>query len=304
MEDDKNIEAYVNSLKFNPEKNVKIDDVVVSGRTKAKIEMDLMKKLYKQIVLPQYKCRFCQCLPRPNGVRFRVCSNHSRLICVECVDKCCGQKHPPLPIGFKMDEFWPFQCQNTKYGCQELLMKDDLLEHEPYCDYQKVYCAVTECESDVSLLNYLDHFNQNHSKCVSYEEKSLKLHFPLKANNENWLPKKIIAFNETFFEVGIVRNNFVFRWIYILALPEQAKNYFFHATVQMPTTGEPLKYYGQVRSLVESAEEVIANEAFAFSLTTAKRFAQEENQELKYSIKIRCLKDEAKDEDVESGIDD
>ena len=33
-----------------------------------------------------------------------------------------------------------FQCQNTKYGCQETLKAEERVDHEKYCDYQKVHC--------------------------------------------------------------------------------------------------------------------------------------------------------------------
>ena len=54
----------------------------------------------------------------------------------------------------------PFQCQNTKYGCQEILMTEEFVDHEKYCDYQKVHCAKIDCKTDISFLNLLSKFFQ------------------------------------------------------------------------------------------------------------------------------------------------
>ena len=93
-----------------------------------------------------------------------------------------------------------------------------------------------------------------------------------------------------------------------MALPDQAEYFFYHATLEK-NSGEKIKFYGQARSLVESCEEVIAKEAFALPVITAKRFLPEilsgqNDAQMKYKVKIRSMKDEAKDDDEESGIDD
>ena len=57
----------------------------------------------------------------------------------------------------------PFICKNNKFGCEEILDDTKLLEHEKYCNYQKVNCAfLDDCKSEVGLLNYLDHFKETH----------------------------------------------------------------------------------------------------------------------------------------------
>ena len=120
-----------------------------------------------------------------------------------------------------------------------------------------------------------------------------------------WLSKKFTAFNKTFFEVGIMRNNFIYKWIYVLALPEEAKNYYFHAYVKNANGENVLTYYGQVRSMVETHEEVIKNQkCFIIGDMNALQFVKEGTNQVDFFLKIRNLKDEAKDEEDESGIDD
>lgn len=125
------------------------------------------------------------------------------------------------------------------------------------------------------------------------------------ASFEKWLPKKFTAFNKTFFEVGLIRNKFIYKWIYVLGLPDEAKNFYFHANVQNENGENVHAYYDQVRSLVESPDEVMENEnCFIIGLKNAKKFVKRGTNSVDVSLKIRNLKDEAKDDDEESGIDD
>jgi hypothetical protein len=57
--------------------------------------------------------------------------------------------------------------------------------------------------------------------------------------------------------------------------------------------------------VVECHDFIIENEnCFTLSVKKAKRYAMRETNNVDYAVKIRNLKDEAKDEDEESGIDD
>ena len=97
----------------------------------------------------------------------------------------------------------------------------------------------------------------------------------------------------------------IYKWVYVLALLDEAKKYFFHAYVKNSNGETVLTYYNQVRSLVESHEEVIENEnCFIIGVKQAKNFVKEDTKQVDFSMKIRNIKDEAKDEDEESGIDD
>ena len=102
-----------------------------------------------------------------------------------------------------------------------------------------------------------------------------------------------------------MRNNLIYKWIYVLALPDEAKNYYFHAYVKNADGENVLTYYNQVLSMVESHEKVIENQnCFIIGAKNVKKFVKEGTNQVDFSVKIRNLKDEAKDEDDESGIDD
>ena len=107
----------------------------------------------------------CQGFPRPGRNDFRKCSYCKKVFCGkwgkcrECSSVFCRNSngdhsnHSALPMSLL--QFLPFLCQNTKYGCQEILEKKELFDHEKYCDYQKVHCAKIDCKTDISLLNLL-----------------------------------------------------------------------------------------------------------------------------------------------------
>lgn len=64
--------------------------------------------------------------------------------------------------------------------------------------------------------------------------------------------------------------------------------------------GQKIQFQGPVYSVTESMEKIIQEKTFSLPLGLFK----DTYKTSKYSVKIRNLKDEAKDEDVESGVDE
>ena len=130
----------------------------------------------------------------------------------------------------------PQPCTNNKYGCQEMLMKDQLPQHQLMCQFQKVNCAVLNCKNDgLSYLKYLDHVNDFHNVPVVNYQKKLDFSFSMSEDFSPlyyvWKAKQLTAFNKTFFEVGLIKNSLVYRWIYLLGFDEEAKKYHYKATL-------------------------------------------------------------------------
>ena len=123
--------------------------------------------------------------------------------------------------------------------------------------------------------------------------------------NGKWSPKKFTAFGKTFFDVSIIIKNTIYKWIYVLALPDEAKHFQVQVTVKN-AMGETVDFYkGQARSMVESHDFIVENEkCFMLGIKKAKGYAVKDTNQVDCSVKIRNLKDEAKDEEEESGIDD
>jgi hypothetical protein len=117
-----------------------------------------------------------------------------------------------------------------------------------------------------------------------------------------WKPWKFSLNGALFFREMVLENGRFHIWVYFYGSKEDAKNY--HCQIKVyGADNEELSYNGTPRSLDESKEEVLNEECgLILSLAQVKRMVSEEN--LKYSVKITCPKDEARDEDVESGISD
>ena len=79
-----------------------------------------------------------------------------------------GLLHNPdltVSLSIETDNFLPYFCKNNKFGCEEILFKIELFDHEKKCQYQVVNCAEINCKDEVCILRYLDHFKEKHQKC-------------------------------------------------------------------------------------------------------------------------------------------
>ena len=111
------------------------------------------------IVIPSiYREVHGQGLPRPGDNNFMKCSYCEKVACGKCNFNCCRNRNQATTLPWSLLQFLPYQCKNTKYECQEILEKEELFDHEKYCDYQKVHCAKIDCQTDVSFLNLLGKF--------------------------------------------------------------------------------------------------------------------------------------------------
>ena len=88
----------------------------------------------------------------------------------------------------------------------------------------------------------------------------------------------------------------MFRWIYSWGGPDVAKNFFYHVKRKKENSEEELNYF--------KYEDILASyNAFVTVVAQVKNFL-DGNGNLTLEYKIRNMKAEAKDEDIESGISD
>ena len=99
------------------------------------------------------------------------------------------------------------------------------------------------------------------------------------------------------------KDNLAYFWLYFIGSPQEVKNYAY--TLSLTTkTGEKFTYYGHVKSLDEERHEIIVQKlGFAIGIEVIKR-AMNEKKEFDMEVKIHALKEEAKDNDMESGVDE
>ena len=213
----------------------------------------------------------------------------------------------------------PHPCKNGKYGCQEIAMLEELTLHEDICDYRKVNCVADYCKADVCYLNYMEHFEINHlyfdhiddddddddetkNTARPYSIDTIGFFF---YDIESLKMNRINAFDQTFLEVNHVQNGFVYRWVVLVGFKEEAEKYCYQATIaNLTNVNDKITFSGKVRSLDETRKDIIAEQkCFIVGKQTCKNL-MDENEEIYYKIELRNLKEEAKDENEESGIDD
>ena len=185
-------------------------------------------------------------------------------------------------------------------------MKEDLKEHEQDCNYQEFHCADLSCREKTGMVSYFEHFQAKHlanipaedqktgpkntltMNCSKFGEGSSSLHF-------------IVWSNLSFFNVCRVMDGTIYFWMYILETKSEAKN--FDVKYVFEGKGQRVKLNSAVFSLAVNKEEIMSqNMLFTVPLTMAKAIG--DSGTWNYTVHLRNLKQEAKDEDVESGISD
>ena len=107
----------------------------------------------------------------------------------------------------------------------------------------------------------------------------------------------------TFYLVGkeTQYRDFVCFWIYFLGSPQQVKNYAYTLSIT-GKTGDKFTYYGHVKPLDEGCNDIIAKSAVFVIGTGIIPSLRNENEELPIEVTIHALKEEAKDDETESGV--
>ena len=108
---------------------------------------------------------------------------------------------------------------------------------------------------------------------------------------------------DVFFTFEYVKNETLYVWICLLGSSDEAKK--FSVTYSMKNKlGENFIYTGSVLTLDKNHEAIITSGSLlGIGIDAVKRSLDEGNQ-LEFEITIRNLKEEAKDENMESGVSD
>jgi hypothetical protein len=153
-----------------------------------------------------------------------------------------------------------------------------------------------------------NHLTEHHSDLANHLNESIISNLGITEDNlngtrnETWKAKKISLNGAQFFREAVLTNMRLNIWVYFYGSKEEAKNY--NCTIKVcGKDNEEFIYNGSPRSLDESEDEVIKGHCgLMLSLDQAKRIVSK--GKMKYSVKISCRKEDARDEDVESGISD
>ena len=263
----------------------------------------------------------CQMCKRPGKKRWYRCLELHH-VCEECKlkNKKCSCNEP---ISNKYDKTtekmlnalgMKYNCGNAENGCQEVLAESALEDHESECIFRTVPClkltldSADECNGKVTFRDVIQHY-EDHEK-VTLEELDLKI------KHQNWKnevglsgvncfndPIKFTLNNQTFLLLNKTEEGVVYSWVYILGSPKDAKQFSFTLNIYGKKAENSFK--GQVAAIDESFDTLSgAGKCFVYPHKMfVAQFLDEENA-YEYSLEIRNLKEEAKDENYESGISD
>ena len=103
--------------------------------------------------------------------------------------------------------------------------------------------------------------------------------------------------------LGKAVKNVMYIWIYIIGSHSDAKNYAYTLSISSKSD-DKFTYYGHVKPIDERIKDIIANQVvFMVGIEAIKKFS-DENKFLPIEVTIHALKEEAKDKDIESGVED
>ena len=270
-----------------------------------------------QTVYEKLKCYICESRLQVGKHHWYRCTQ-AHLICQDCREvkekkNCTCTKFIPLQHCEFIEALlnadkMQFRCENLSRGCQEIKEKEDMMFHQTECIYRLVKCPRMVCGDEVPFHELLDHMKPD---CFLEEELVIREGYTYDeyecSKSVLYKPYKITAKNRIFFTVTKFEDDQHYCWIHFYGSPIEAKNYSYtleyHNDTKTPEV--TCSFSDQVISIDETADSIIEN---VNCLVISRKLFENKfvltDDTFKFSVKIRNLKEEAKDENVESGVSD
>ena len=271
-----------------------------------------------QILYEKLKCYICESRLTTGKHHWYRCTQ-GHMICQDCREvketkKCSCAKSIPLQYCQIIEALlnadkMQFKCENLTRGCQETKEKEDMILHQTECIYRLVKCPRVNCESKVPFHELLVHMKLDcllggdllgiYNECTYTNT--------VKIVDTSFRPKKIIAENKIFFSIIWINNGVLYHWIHFYGPPIEAKNYSYTLEYYNDTKTPKVtnSFSNQVISIDETASSIVEKaNCLAISRKLFENQFLLEEDKFKFSVKIKNLKEEVKDENVESGVSD
>ena len=273
-----------------------------------------------QAVYDRLKCERCGSRLRAGKYRWYKCSgaaNHQ--VCQDCTEvqkikNCsCGKlifkEHCAMTEGLLKADTMSFKCTNESRGCNEIYGEKAMKEHEEDCIFRLVTCPMN-CEVQFhELLKHVDDHHDVKEMSIPKDGKcSATLHLSV-IKEGFYMQPLIVKFDKNAFIFdGILLKDhqpWMFTcWVQLVGSQMEANNYCytleFHGTNQ-----NTLTTFSAVSSSINATKETkLLNDCFAYGGKVFMKQFADENDNFKISISMRNLKEEAMDDNEESGISD
>ena len=194
-------------------------------------------------------------------------------------------------------------CKNTKNGCREVLADFALEDHESECFYREIPVFTARkiifkdyVEDVVPRYPEVQHpISRNQILFLKDNDKySHRLRFQF--------AMKTFIFVQSFTKEKLV----VIAKLYIVGSPEEAKH--FSCTLKYFGLKSSVTFDGQVMSVDDSVQfagrENMDGKFFVMNYRYFERMFVNKDGKYEYSLEVKNLKEEAKDDNYESGISD
>jgi len=106
-----------------------------------------------------------------------------------------------------------------------------------------------------------------------------------------------------FFTISKVDNNTIYSCIVLMGSTDQSRNYSYTSAVTS-NIGEKFVFSGPVPTVDRSVDDIIASGSLLTLGTDVFNRSLNEDKQFEVEITVRNLKEEAKDDDMESGVSD
>ena len=277
---------------------------------------------FSQTFYDTLKCHICENRLSAGKHRWYRCTD-AHMICQDCREvkekkNCSCTKFIPFEHCKVIEALlnvkkMKFKCENLTRGCQESSDEENLTCHQTECIYRLVKCPSFSCKSELPFHKLFDHMVENdyhvNSKSLTRIEawgkrNEFKYFFRNKNSISCFAPETIEVKNKIFFGVGKMQDGVFYHWIHFYGSPQEAKNYSY-TLEYFNSIGVICSYTAKVVSIDETADSIIENgNCFGISRKLFEKKFVSQNDDFKYYVTIRNLKEEVKDENVESGVSD
>ena len=270
-------------------------------------------------LIPDLQCHNCKNVPGPTQKNRYSCTKAAHTLCEEHKTKClCGSKvgKTPSPVIANLLQNLPWMCQNYKTGCRESKMNgEDLEHHQGKCIYRQVFCPNLSkfgCEGKVLFKDVIDHIETTHKVIAKVKsetvigKKDTFLNKKISSNDflsgTQWHPAKLVtSCGAIFFFLGKIEKDTIYLWLVFMGSSDESKKYSYTCSISNQI-GQTFLYSGPVHTLDDNCCDIIAyGSLLTIAVSAAKRSLNEEKQ-LECKITIKNLKEETKDDDMESGV--
>ena len=277
-------------------------------------QFDYKRKSLESIIegLQCFKCKGVPGFTQEQQNRYS-CFNKSHQLCEICKAICeCGSpvgKHPN-PATKQILKDLPVYCPHYKNECREIFLQAESLDdHQKGCVFRQIGCPDLPCKEKILFKDVIKHLKQIHGNrywFVATENKhTVKLGTDSNIKDGSTWPPQGIKINSgvDLFLVGKIIHKVAYFWLYVMSSPLEAKKYSYTLSVTGKNGNKFSIFHAYPKPLDEGHEQIIENQPVFMIGTEVIKTISEKNV-LKIEVTIHDLKEEAKDDDEESGVED